>query len=54
MYCNAGGFTRLEQVEPGAYFSMSLENCDQCGKCIEVCPCGFLSPVDGDSPPAAG
>lgn len=44
MYCNAGGFTRLEQVSPGAYFAMSQEFCVGCGKCIDLCPSGFLTP----------
>ena len=44
MYCNAGGFTRLEQVSPGAYFAMSREYCVGCGKCIDLCPSGFLNP----------
>jgi formate dehydrogenase major subunit len=42
-YCNPGGFTRLEEVQPGAYFSLSIEMCEGCRKCVEVCPCGFLS-----------
>jgi NADPH-dependent glutamate synthase beta subunit-like oxidoreductase/ferredoxin len=42
-YCNPGGFTRLEEAQPGAYFSLSIEMCEACRKCIEVCPCGFLS-----------
>ncbi len=24
------------------YFTLSLDQCKSCGKCIEVCPCGFL------------
>lgn len=48
-YCNPGGYTRLEEVEPGAYFALSLDVCEGCGKCIDLCPCGFLSP-DGASP----
>jgi len=44
-YCNAGGFTRLEQPRPGAYFALALAACEACRKCIEVCPCGFLSAV---------
>lgn len=44
MYCNAGGFSRMEHVAPGAYFALSLERCEACGKCIELCPCGFLGP----------
>jgi NADPH-dependent glutamate synthase beta subunit-like oxidoreductase/Pyruvate/2-oxoacid:ferredoxin oxidoreductase delta subunit len=45
MYCNAGGFTRLEQVCPGAYFALSREFCVGCGKCIDLCPSGFLTPL---------
>ena len=43
-YCNGGGFTRLKEIMPGAYFAFSLDRCESCGKCIELCPCGFLSP----------
>lgn len=43
MYCNAGGFSRLAQVKPGAYFTLSLECCESCGQCIELCPCGYLT-----------
>ena len=42
MFCTSGCFTRLEQPAPGLYFSLSLDACKECGKCIEVCPCGFL------------
>ena len=42
MYCTAGCFTRLEEAGPGMYFSLNLDQCEECGKCIEVCPCGFL------------
>ena len=42
MYCTAGCFTKLEEVGPGMYFSLSLDECEECGKCVEVCPCGFL------------
>jgi formate dehydrogenase major subunit len=42
MYCTAGCFTRLEEARPGMYFSLNLDQCEECGKCIEVCPCGFL------------
>jgi NADPH-dependent glutamate synthase beta subunit-like oxidoreductase/Pyruvate/2-oxoacid:ferredoxin oxidoreductase delta subunit len=42
MYCTAGCFTRLEQPRPGMYFGLNLDACQECGKCIEICPCGFL------------
>lgn len=42
MYCNGAGFTRLEESRPGHYFALSLDACEGCGKCIEVCPCGYL------------
>ena len=42
MYCNAGGFTRLQETRPGRYFAFALDACEGCGKCIELCPCGFL------------
>jgi formate dehydrogenase major subunit len=42
MYCTAGGITRLEEPRPGMYFALNLDACQECGKCVEVCPCGFL------------
>lgn len=42
MYCTVGCFTRVEEVGQGVYFTLSLEECESCGKCIEVCPSGFL------------
>jgi len=42
MYCTTGCFVREENPGPGNYFTLNLENCHECGKCIEVCPCGFL------------
>ena len=32
----------VESAGPGMYFTINLDNCKECGKCIEVCPCGFL------------
>jgi formate dehydrogenase major subunit len=43
MYCNGGGFVRIGEAQPGAYFALSLDRCLGCGKCIELCPTGFLS-----------
>lgn len=45
MYCNGGGFVSVAQAQPGAYFALSLERCLGCGKCIDLCPTGFLSPA---------
>ncbi len=42
MYCNGAGFTRIEETSPGNYFALALEACEGCGKCIEICPCGYL------------
>jgi NADPH-dependent glutamate synthase beta subunit-like oxidoreductase/ferredoxin len=47
MYCNGSGFTRIEEPEPGRYYAMALEACEGCGKCVELCPCGFLETRDG-------
>jgi NADPH-dependent glutamate synthase beta subunit-like oxidoreductase/ferredoxin len=50
MYCTSGGFLRLDSPEPGAYFRLTLDQCEECGKCVSVCPCGFLE-VDAAPPP---
>ena len=42
MYCTTGCFTMLEEVSQGMYFTLALDECHECGKCVEVCPCGFL------------
>lgn len=42
MYCTSGCFTRLEEPSPGLYFSLALDACKECGKCVEICPCGYL------------
>jgi len=43
MYCNASGFSRLEAPAPGAYFALRNDACEGCRKCIELCPCGYLT-----------
>ena len=48
MYCNAAGFTRVASPETGRYYVLALEACEGCGKCIEVCPCGYLETREGD------
>lgn len=42
MYCTPLCFSRVEEAEPGSYFALALECCEECGKCVEICPCGFL------------
>jgi NADPH-dependent glutamate synthase beta subunit-like oxidoreductase/Pyruvate/2-oxoacid:ferredoxin oxidoreductase delta subunit len=43
MYCNPSSYTPVRDPGPGHYFSLDLDSCEGCGKCIELCPCGFLS-----------
>jgi len=45
MYCTVGAFTKMASPGPGRYFTMSLDACEECGKCIEVCPCGYLEAI---------
>ena len=47
MFCNAQCFTRVDEATPGTYFTLSLDACEECGKCVEVCPCGFLQTTCG-------
>ena len=42
MFCSAGAFTRRTDAVHGAYFELDLTACESCGKCVDVCPCGFL------------
>jgi len=43
MYCGGHGFTRLESASPGHYFAFSADACEGCGKCIELCPTGYIN-----------
>jgi len=43
MYCNASTFEHSQTVQLGNYFIPSLEICEGCGKCLDLCPCGYLS-----------
>ncbi len=43
MFCNAEGLVQLEHARPGRYFVVGLDLCKACGKCVDLCPCGFLS-----------
>lgn len=42
MYCTSGGLTRVATPTPGAYFTLTLDACEACGQCVDVCPCGYL------------
>jgi formate dehydrogenase major subunit len=43
-YCNGHAFTGTASPAPGAYYGLALDRCDRCGKCVDLCPCGYLSP----------
>lgn len=49
MYCGGNGFTRIESPQAGQYFAFSTDECTGCGKCIELCPTGYISAAEGDS-----
>lgn len=42
MYCTVGPIKRVASSSPGNYFMLNLDACEECGKCVEVCPCGYL------------
>ena len=43
MYCGGNGFALVESPRPGQYFAFSTDECTGCGKCIELCPTGFIN-----------
>lgn len=43
MYCNAQGLTPVDAAAPGRYFTLDMDQCLACGKCVDLCPCGFLN-----------
>ena len=45
MFCTPGCMKRLPDKAPGHYFSIELQKCDGCRKCVDECPCGFLEMV---------
>jgi formate dehydrogenase beta subunit len=42
MYCTVGSITKMASSSSGNYFTLNLDACEECGKCVEVCPCGYL------------
>lgn len=43
MYCNTSAFTPRKETSPGFHFDLDPARCEGCGKCIELCPAGYLS-----------
>ncbi len=43
MYCNPSVYIPKQPTSPGDYFDQILDACDGCGKCIDICPSGYLS-----------
>jgi formate dehydrogenase major subunit len=50
MYCTVGSFTMRPDPKPGEYFILDTVECLECGKCIEVCPCGYLGHAEAAVP----
>jgi formate dehydrogenase major subunit len=46
MYCTVGVFTPVADPHHGSYYTMDLADCTSCCKCIEVCPCGYLTSTE--------
>jgi NADPH-dependent glutamate synthase beta subunit-like oxidoreductase len=42
MFCTPGCMKRVPKAAPGEHFSIELEKCDGCKKCVDECPCGVL------------
>jgi NADPH-dependent glutamate synthase beta subunit-like oxidoreductase len=45
MYCTPSCFKKVDERAPGTYFTIKLDTCDGCKKCVDECPCGFLDMV---------
>lgn len=43
MYCTGNSYTRQDKTAPGRYFVLDRAKCEGCGKCVELCPSGYLS-----------
>jgi formate dehydrogenase major subunit len=42
MYCSAGSFRAVHEPAPGRYYEFDVARCQACGKCVDVCPTGYL------------
>jgi NADPH-dependent glutamate synthase beta subunit-like oxidoreductase/Pyruvate/2-oxoacid:ferredoxin oxidoreductase delta subunit len=45
MYCTSDCFMPVETPTAGNYFILDTEACRACGKCIELCPAGYLEEI---------
>ncbi|MFH1132066.1 MAG: NAD(P)-binding protein [Pseudomonadota bacterium] len=45
MYCTPSCFKKVSQAKPGSYYTIALDTCDGCKKCVDECPCGFLDMI---------
>jgi Pyruvate/2-oxoacid:ferredoxin oxidoreductase delta subunit len=45
MYCTPGCMKRVPDAAPGNYFTIKMQTCDGCNKCVEECPCGVLDMI---------
>ncbi len=45
MYCTPSCFKKVSEPGPGSYYTIKLDTCDGCKKCVDECPCGFLDMV---------
>ena len=49
-YCAHGCFDALLRPRTGEYYAVVENRCEACGKCADLCPCGFLLLRDGRDP----
>ncbi|MDH3627390.1 MAG: FAD-dependent oxidoreductase [Acidobacteriota bacterium] len=43
MFCAHDCFSPVGETRPRGYFELTIDQCHNCGKCVDVCPCGFLT-----------
>ena len=45
MYCTPGCFIKQPQITEGSYYTVKIDTCDGCKKCVDECPCGYLDMI---------
>jgi ferredoxin len=45
MYCTSDCFRPVQSPSAGRYFTLDTDACRACGKCVELCPAGYLEEV---------